>query len=241
MENLQTDTVESSFHRIPHTLSGIPLVEIDQEGVKWIEVPNLIHPFTCLIAGPTASGKTTFVKQLIEERDDRIHLSPEKVVWCYSQWQPSYENIYGVEFHSGLPEVDSFDPNVRNLVIIDDLMDKTDSTITELFTKGSHHRNISVIYIVQNLFHRGKEHRTISLNCHYMVLFKNPRDSSQISHLARQIFPNNPTYLQQVYFDAVAPPYGYLFIDLKQDTHENLRLRTNILKPVQYIYTPKNL
>ena len=241
MENLQAETEELSFDKTPHTLSGIPLVDIDQEGIRWIEVPNLIHPFTCLVAGPTASGKTTFVKQLIEDKDDRIYLAPQRVVWCYSQWQALYENIEGIEFHSGLPELDSFHPNIRNLLIIDDLMDKTDSTITELFTKGSHHRNISVIYIVQNLFHQGKEHRTISLNSHYMILFKNPRDSSQIRHLARQIFPADPKYLEEVYYDAVAPPYGYLFIDLKQDTHENLRLRTNILKPVQYIYTPKNL
>jgi hypothetical protein len=41
-----------------------------------------------------------------------------------------------------------------------------------------HHRNISVMYIVQNLFHRGKHHRTIGLNAHYMVVFKNPRDVS---------------------------------------------------------------
>jgi hypothetical protein len=47
-----------------------------------------------------------------------------------------------------------------------------------LFTKKSHHRNISVMYIEQNLFHKGKNHRTISLNAHYMVLFKNPRDEA---------------------------------------------------------------
>jgi UDP-N-acetyl-D-mannosaminuronic acid transferase (WecB/TagA/CpsF family) len=43
--------------------------------------------------------------------------------------------------------------------------------------------------IVQNLFHRGKHHRTISLNAHYMVLFKNQRDVSQIMALAHQMYP----------------------------------------------------
>jgi hypothetical protein len=41
-----------------------------------------------------------------------------------------------------------------------DLMDETDQRVASLFTKKSHHRNISVMYIVQNLFY----HRTISLN-----------------------------------------------------------------------------
>ena len=63
-------------------------------------------------------------------------------------------------------------------------MDETDQWVASLFTIKSHHKNISVMYIVQNLFHRGKYHRTISRNAHYMVLFKNLTDVSQIMALA---------------------------------------------------------
>ena len=71
-------------------------------------------------------------------------------------------------------------PSKRNLVVIDDLIQKlgNDPRITSLFTKGCHHRNLSVIFILQNIFHRGKELRDVSLNCHYLVLFKSPRDYS---------------------------------------------------------------
>ena len=46
----------------------------------------------------------------------------------------------------------------RNLIVIDDQMIEvgSDNRIVNLFTKGSHHRNLSVIYIVQNVFHRKK-------------------------------------------------------------------------------------
>jgi hypothetical protein len=91
-----------------------------------------------------------------------------------------YETIRGVESRAGLPILDTLNPEQRNLIIIDDLMNKTDQRVASLYTKKSHHRNISVMYIVQNLFHKGKYHRTISLSVHYMVLFKNPRDVSQI-------------------------------------------------------------
>ena len=49
---------------------------------------------------------------------------------------------------------------------MDDLMAQSskDKRIADLFTKGSHHRNLSIIYIVQNIFHQGKEIRNISLN-----------------------------------------------------------------------------
>ena len=43
-------------------------------------------------------------------------------------------------------------------------------TLVKLFTKGSHHRNLTVIYIVQNVFDKGKYSRTISLNSHYHVV-----------------------------------------------------------------------
>ena len=54
---------------------------------------------------------------------------------------------------------EAIDPTRRNLVVLDDLMQEcgNDPGITKLFTQGSHHRNLSVIYIVQNLFHRSKE------------------------------------------------------------------------------------
>jgi len=47
-----------------------------------------------------------------------------------------------------------------------------------MFTKISHHRNVSVVYLTQNVFDKNKYARTISLNAHYLVLIKNPRDAS---------------------------------------------------------------
>ncbi|CAH3181336.1 unnamed protein product [Porites lobata] len=67
-----------------------------------------------------------------------------------------------IEFVKGIPtalEQDSyFDVNKRNLIVFDDQMidASKDKRIVNLFTRGSHHRNLSVIYIVQNLFHQGK-------------------------------------------------------------------------------------
>ena len=74
-----------------------------------------------------------------------------------------------IEFVKAIPtalEQDSyFDVNKRNLIVFDDQMidASKDKRIVNLFTRGSHHRNLSVIYIVQNLFHQGKGSRSISL------------------------------------------------------------------------------
>ena len=189
----------------------------------------LKHPFTCLVAGPTMSGKSYFVQKLISFAEEMIQPKPERIVWCYGGgWQESFANFPNVEFVSGL----NFTHNNMEqplLLIIDDLMCETDENVTKIFTKGCHHQNMSVIYIVQNLFHKGKEHRTISLNSNYLVMFKNPRDISQITHLAKQIAPGNTRAVHDAFKDATSKAYGYLFCDFKAATKDELRLRTNIL------------
>ena len=197
------------------------------------------HPFTCLIAGPSGSGKTMFVKRFLENIREMVTPIPDRVIWCYGEYQTMYGFIDNVDFHEGLPNLKLLDVSLKHLIVIDDLMMEVNATITSLFTKGSHHRNISVMYIVQNIFHQNKEHRNISLNAQYIVLMKNPRDSSQIRRLSQQIYPGGSTLLREAYETATSEAHGYLVIDLKQDTDENHRLRTHIF-PGQYqlVYTP---
>ena len=118
-----------------------------------------------------------------------IDPSPERVTWYYGEWQSAYENldIPNLRLEEGLPT--SFDASKRNIVVLDDLMAETDERVTNLFTKKSHHCNTSVIYLVQNLFPKNKESRTISLNSQYIVVFKNTRDVSQMTTLAKQMYP----------------------------------------------------
>ena len=129
---------------------------------------------------------------------------------------------------TSLTDLDNLDPREKHLIILDDLMDETDQRVASLFTKKSHHRNISIMYIVHNLFHRGKYHRTISLNAHYMVVFKNPRDLSQNMSVAHQIYPQRTKYFLKAYTAATAQPHGYLVIDMKQETPNILRLRSHL-------------
>jgi hypothetical protein len=120
---------------------------------------------------------------------------PDRILCCYEEYQTLYGTVDGVDIQQGLPDLDTLDPRDKHLIILDDLMDETDQRVASLFTKKSHHRNISVMYIVQNLFQREKHHRTISLNAHYMVLFNNPRDVSQIIVLAHQMYPRRTQLL----------------------------------------------
>lgn len=202
------------------------------------------HPFSAIVAGPSGCGKSFFVvnflKNLINVTTCNVKF--EKVIWFYDEWQPLYKTLAGaVEFQQGLPTLDQFDGATPSLIIIDDLMREANGGVVDIFTKGCHHRNLSVFFITQNIFHQAKGQRDISLNSHYIVLFKNPRDGSQIRHLARQIAPLNSRFVEEAYQDATSKPHGYLLFDLKQATPDEYRYRTSIFQEdgACYVYIPK--
>ncbi|GFT60763.1 uncharacterized protein TNCV_3286751 [Trichonephila clavipes] len=203
-----------------------------------MEFPNLKHPFSMMICGPSNSGKTFFVRRILETK--LIKPFPPKIIWCYGIYQKLFEKMSDIEFHEGIP---SSVENITNaLIIIDDLMNEVgdDKKLSNLFTKGSHHRDISVIFILQNIFCKGKQIRNISLNTSYLCCFKNVRDKQQISCLARQMYPSQSKFLLESYDDATKVPYGYLFIDLKPETNERLRIRTSIFPgDKNIVYVPR--
>ena len=136
------------------------------------------------------------------------------------------------EFSHGIDNeiLEKIQASEKNLVVLDDLMTSAGESkqISKLFTQEAHHKNLTVIFIVQNVFYHGREMRTISLNAHYLVLYKNPRDKSQIRYLAHQIFPENSKYLTKVYEHATQEPHSYLLIDLHPETPEQYRVLSNI-------------
>ena len=196
-----------------------------------------VHPFTAVVAGPTSCGKSSFIFKFIEFSDIVIKPPPSSIIWCYGTYQNAFNNISKqVTFHEGVPTIDTLVDG--SLLILDDLMQETNDTIVKIFTKFSHHRNISVIFLTQNLFHKAA--RTITLNSHYLVLFKNPRDATQIAHLARQMFPTKSKYMLEAFTDATREPYSYLVVDLRADTDDSARLRSGIFPDEpNYVYLSK--
>jgi len=62
----------------------------------------------------------------------------------------------------------------------------------------------------------------------YIVVFKNPRDGTQILHLARQIYPQNISSFHETYLEVCKDLRTYLFLDLTQSINDVLRFRTKI-------------
>ncbi|GFY78924.1 uncharacterized protein TNIN_96301 [Trichonephila inaurata madagascariensis] len=77
-----------------------------------MEFPNLKHPFSMMICGPSNSGKTFFVRRILETK--LIKPFPNKIIWCYGIYQKLFEKMSDIEFHEGIP---SDVENITNALI----------------------------------------------------------------------------------------------------------------------------
>ena len=191
-------------------------------------------PANFYISGQTQSGKSHLTRCMLRHLEELFYPVPTKVIYMYGVYQKEFDELPpNVELVEGFPDnlTDMIRGHDHSLIVLDDLMSQcsNDQRVADLFTRGSHHHGISVLYLTQNLFPPGKLSCTISLNSHYLVIFRSPRDSLSVSTLAKQMFPGRTGYLMESFRDATSRPYGYLIIDCHQLTPENMRLRTNIL------------
>lgn len=215
---------------------------------QWLINPEIfIHPFNCIISGPTMCGKTFFLKEIFKYRHILIDTIPNKIYFCYKSWQKSYDEfkeiLPNIVFIKGLLDMEDVNATNVNMIIFDDLMKECieSESVMNIFTVGSHHKNTSTFFLSQNLFSQGKFSRDISLNANYLIIFRNPRDLQQIQVLARQMFPNNSKFLIESFYDSTIKAHGYLLIDLKQTTESRNRIQTGILPDQKrIIYVPKS-
>ncbi len=200
-------------------------------------------PFAAMLCGPSQSGKTVLLIKILQNVRQMVHPPPDRIMYCYAESQEIFNTVPNIELHRGIPDSDMFDPNKNNMLILDDLMEKSENNpdVQKLFTVDAHHKNISIFLISQNLFSKGKCARTISLNCNYLIIFNNPRDRQQIQCLARQMYPRTANFLIEAFDDATETQnFGYLFLDLTQKTKQKNRIQTCILpNETRIIYQPK--
>ena len=196
-------------------------------------------PSTFAISGTTGSGKTTWLFKLLEHKNILFpNIVTDKILYCYGIWQELFDkmetSIPNLTFHEGIPTSklieELVENKLHNIIILDDLMMEVvkNGEMELLFTRGAHHKNLTIIYINQKRFCQGKNARSITLNCHYLILFQNLRDCSQVQRLGQQIFPEHNRFLVESYKDCMQSSSGYLVVDLSPRADDHFRLRTRI-------------
>ena len=95
-----------------------------------------------------------------------------------------------------------------------------DKRVLDLFTKDSHHRGITALYLTQDLFPPGKFAKTINRNAHYAICFKSPRDKRGIRNLLLQVYLDKWSRVLQLFLRVTARPFGYFMLDLHPASDE---------------------
>ena len=183
------------------------------------------------IAGPSSSGKTVFVQKLIKYRQVLFRQNVNNIHWYYGIIHPPKIPRVNMILHKGLTDGWSGDIKPLDMIVLDDLFVEAanNKEVTNAFTRLAHHTPCTILFITQNVFHHSTESRTRALNTHYLVLMKNPRDASQISYIARQMFPKNSNFLVESYRDATSGnAFSYMLLDFRQQTPEYMRVRSEI-------------
>ena len=190
---------------------------------------NFRHKFLLLVVGPTQSGKTYFVQQILEH--NRIVYEEQKstdIFWYYNQWQECYEELKkslgkSIRFERGVPELSEdlceINSHYNNIIILDDLIaEATDSPVASLLFTQGRHRNASVILLLQNMFPKGKYNTNISRNAKYLALFRSPCDRKQIGIIGERMFGKNRVPFMNAYYKETEKPFGCLLVDNKANT-----------------------
>jgi hypothetical protein len=190
-------------------------------------------PFTSILSGGTGTGKTKWLLKFIKNVDNMINSSPIHILYCYSEINDDIMKLKqdGVETYNGVPTKEEIQSRPKNLILIlDDLVNDIKPEFLDiLFTRGSHHWNVSVVLVTQNLY--DKNIKTARINSHYLILMKNPQGLLQIRTLGSQLFPGNLPYFLEAYNDAVENKnYGYLIVNMQPNTEQELRLCTNVFQ-----------
>lgn len=197
-------------------------------------------PSTCLVVGPSSSGKSSYVFEVLKHADGVFTKAVNNVYYAYGVYQPLYDemkkHIANIQFVNAVPTKDMLETWAmqepgHKLLILDDLMQKASKSedIVDVFCQYSHHLNFSCWLISQNVFNATKQFRTISLNTHYFALFKCQRDLQQIFALARQLFPGKTKFFMESYRKATEEKYNPLIIDLSPHSNPLYKIRMHVL------------
>lgn len=198
-----------------------------------MHISHFTTPFRVLVSGSSAVGKTTFIVNLLLNKDKFIRGEPIKnIIWCCrdrNYFPHELKTMNGIVIHEGLIPLSNVSP--FSLVVYDDLMLEIGSSkeICELLTVNSSHKHISVIVLSQNLYHQSTFAKTMQLNFTHNVVFNNYRDRNQIKTFLRQVEPNSwRSVWEKLYMEVLSRPHAYLVVDFTPRINDIYRFKTNI-------------
>ena len=108
------------------------------------------------------------------------------------------------------------------VLVFDDLMEEggQDKRVLDLFTKDSHHRNITVLYLTQDFFPPCKFSKTINRNAHYIGIKR--------TYEPFYCKPFPTVGVKSCPYSKASRPFGYLMLDVHPVSDDRYRLWSHL-------------
>ena len=186
--------------RVPDSGAILHCSGRDGAAKHWFEKESLLKfvtPCSISLIGMSSSGKSRYIRKMLEQADGMFTEAPSRVIYCYNVFQKLFtkmsESVPDICFYQGLPDrgtIASWASDERHLLLIfyylyQELIQS--KAVCDLTIMLSHHLNISCIMTSHNIFMCSKYSNTISTNLHYILLFT-IRNRLQLSVLGGQLF-----------------------------------------------------
>ena len=215
---------------------------------------RLIEDFKIFCQGPSRSGKSTWVSNLLKHLHQFAKKIPEVIIYVFAEWQEKLDDLqteklvdYFIQGNEQIEEqLNKFTKNKKSsLIIFDDQINSqtTTSYAARLFTVDARHSGKSCIWITQNLFGMGKngaDVRSIRTNADYLILFKCPGDCLSIQTISKQM--TGGPLLYNIHSAITSQdPYSYLMINITQSSNEKLKFTSHTFEKdgVMRVYVPQ--
>ena len=164
-------------------------------------------PTSIAIYAPPYSGKSTLTRKILVHGEELFTTPPFFTVYCYKEWLPMFDemkhSVKGLILHQGVPsqeQIEQWAQGKHFILVLDDLQQacEKDREVAEMFTLGSHHLNITLIYLCHYIFSKGCFSRLIMifLSCcmYFTVLDVQHQNPAHLKYMKCGTWRLNQTY-----------------------------------------------
>ena len=211
---------------------------------------KISHDSSICLYGKSCSGKSTWITELILNRDHLIDARIDDVLYCYKTPCSTFERLHEdkqlrIKNYSGLPTLEEIELyrrkiNYRPFIFIcDDLGSflednkKASSLILDFINIYNRKYKVLLLVTLHELFQKSSFSRQIRNGCCYIALFSNKNNRTQIYNFSLQLFANaNLARTFREEFDRlmINSRFGYMLLSFSLAEAGKFRIYYDIFK-----------